>query len=109
MGHTMHDVLIQHPEEMILVSIPLLLGFIIILGINLFVTKFAGFRYREAIISVIIVLQVILKSLLVNFSIAESYLRFTFKPFFLRYVLASRIDILRKWKIEATRRVVAPP
>lgn len=48
------NVLILHPEEMILVSIPLLLGFVIILGFNLFVTKFAGFRYREAIISVII-------------------------------------------------------
>jgi len=48
------NVLIQHPEEMILVSIPLLLGFIIIVGLNLFVTKLAGLRYREAIISVII-------------------------------------------------------
>lgn len=48
------NVLIQHPEEMILVSIPLLLGFIIVVGLNLFVTKFAGLRYKEAIISVII-------------------------------------------------------
>jgi ACR3 family arsenite transporter len=48
------NVLIQHPEEMILVSIPLLLGFIIVVGLNLFITKFAGLRYREAIISVII-------------------------------------------------------
>jgi len=48
------NVLIQHPEEMILVSIPLLLGFIIVVGLNLFVTKFAGLRYEEAIISVII-------------------------------------------------------
>jgi ACR3 family arsenite transporter len=48
------NVLMQHPEEMILVSIPLLLGFIIVVGINLFVTRFAGLRYREAIISVII-------------------------------------------------------
>jgi ACR3 family arsenite transporter len=48
------NVLIQHPEEMILVSIPLLLGFIIIVGLNLFVTRFAGLRYKEAIISVII-------------------------------------------------------
>ena len=48
------NVLIQNPEEIILVSIPLLLGFIIIVGLNLFVTKFAGLRYREAIISVII-------------------------------------------------------
>jgi len=48
------NVLIQHPEEMILVSVPLLLGFIIVVGLNLFVTKYAGLRYREAIISVII-------------------------------------------------------
>ncbi len=47
-------VLIQHPEEMILVSIPLLLGFIIVVGLNLLVTRFAGLRYEEAIISVII-------------------------------------------------------
>ena len=48
------NALIQHPEEMILISIPLLLGFIVVVGLNLFVTKFAGLRYREAIISVII-------------------------------------------------------
>jgi ACR3 family arsenite transporter len=48
------NVLVQHPEEMVLVSIPLLLGFAIIVGLNLLVTKFAGLRYREAITSVII-------------------------------------------------------
>ncbi len=48
------NVLIQHPEEMILVSIPLLLGFIIVVGLNLVVTRLAGLQYREAIISVII-------------------------------------------------------
>ncbi len=48
------NVLIQHPEEMILVSLPLLLGFVIVVGLNLFVTRFAGLRYKEAIISVII-------------------------------------------------------
>jgi ACR3 family arsenite transporter len=48
------NVLIQHPEEMLLVSLPLLLGFFIVVGLNLFVTKFASLRYREAIISVII-------------------------------------------------------
>lgn len=47
-------VLIQNPGEMILVSIPLLLGFAIVVGINLLITKLAGFRYQEAIISVII-------------------------------------------------------
>ncbi len=48
------NVLIENPGEMILVSIPLLLGFAIVVGINLVATKLAGFRYREAIISVII-------------------------------------------------------
>ena len=48
------DVLIQHPAELVLVSIPLLLGFATIVGINLLVTKFAGLRYKEGIISVII-------------------------------------------------------
>jgi ACR3 family arsenite transporter len=48
------QVLIQHPEEMLLVSIPLLIGFFIIVGLNLLITRFAGLRYREGIISVII-------------------------------------------------------
>lgn len=48
------DVLIQHPEEMIRVSVPLLLGFSIIVGLNLFITRLAGLHYREAIIAVII-------------------------------------------------------
>lgn len=47
-------VLIQNPGEMILVSIPLLLGFVIVVGINLIITKLSGLRYPEAIISVII-------------------------------------------------------
>jgi ACR3 family arsenite transporter len=48
------NVLIQNPQEMILVSIPLLLGFFIIVGLNLLITKFAGLRYKEGIVSVII-------------------------------------------------------
>jgi len=48
------QVLIQHPEEMLLVSIPLLLGFLIIVGLNLLITRFAGLKYREGIIAVII-------------------------------------------------------
>jgi len=48
------NVLIQNPGEMILISVPLLLGFVIIVGINLFITKFMGLRYQDAIISVII-------------------------------------------------------
>ena len=40
---------------MVRVSIPLLLGFFIIVGLNLvIVTKFAGLKYKEGIISVII-------------------------------------------------------
>jgi len=48
------QVLIQHPEEMLLVSILLLLGFFIIVGLNLLSTRFAGLKYREGIIAVII-------------------------------------------------------
>ena len=48
------NVLLNNPQEMLLVSVPLLLGFFIIVGINLIVTKFAGFKYREGIIAVII-------------------------------------------------------
>jgi ACR3 family arsenite transporter len=48
------SVLILHPDLMLLVSVPLILGFIIVVGINLLITKFIGLQYREAIISVII-------------------------------------------------------
>lgn len=48
------QVLIENPELMVLVSIPLLLGFFVIVGLNLFITKYAGLSYREAIITVII-------------------------------------------------------
>ena len=48
------DVLVKHPEEMILVSVPLLIGFAIVVGYNLIVTKMANLRYTEAIITVII-------------------------------------------------------
>jgi ACR3 family arsenite transporter len=48
------NVLIQHPDLILLVSIPLLLGFFIVVGINLLVTKIAGLHYREGIITVII-------------------------------------------------------
>ena len=48
------QVLIQNPGLMVLVSIPLLVGFFVVLSINLLITKYAGLRYREGIISVII-------------------------------------------------------
>jgi len=48
------QVLIQNPELMVLVSIPLLIGFFIIVGLNLLITRYAGLKYREGIITVII-------------------------------------------------------
>jgi ACR3 family arsenite transporter len=48
------DVLLKHPDLMILISIPLLLGFFIIVGINLLITRFAKLHYKEGIIAVII-------------------------------------------------------
>ena len=48
------DVLLKNPGEMLLVSVPLLLGFIIVVGINIFITKLFKLKYKEAIISVII-------------------------------------------------------
>jgi len=48
------DVLINNPGLMLKVSTPLILGFIIVVGYNLLVTRLAGLAYREAIITVII-------------------------------------------------------
>jgi ACR3 family arsenite transporter len=48
------DVLINNPGLMIKVSIPLIIGFIIIVSYNLLVTRLIGLAYKEAIISVII-------------------------------------------------------
>lgn len=48
------DVLLKHPDLMMLISMPLLLGFFIVVGINLLITKFSGLQYREGIITVII-------------------------------------------------------
>lgn len=48
------DVLLTNPDLMVLISTPLLLGFVIVVGFNLLVTKLFGLAYREAIISVII-------------------------------------------------------
>jgi len=48
------QVLLDHFDQMLLISVPLLLGFVIVLGFNLFITKAAGLAYREAIITVII-------------------------------------------------------
>jgi ACR3 family arsenite transporter len=48
------DTLLANPEELILVSIPLLLGFVIVVGFNILMTKLASLKYREAVITVII-------------------------------------------------------
>ena len=48
------DVLLKHPDLMMLMSIPLLVGFFVVVGINLLVTRLAGLRYGEGIITVII-------------------------------------------------------
>jgi ACR3 family arsenite transporter len=46
--------LIDNPELLVQVSVPLILGFIIVVGYNLLITKIFGLVYREAIITVII-------------------------------------------------------
>ena len=47
-------VLLQNPFLLVLVSIPLLLGFAIVVGYNLLVTHYVNFEYPQAIITVII-------------------------------------------------------
>jgi len=48
------EVLIHNPQEMLLVSVPLLIGFVIIVGFNLLMTKLFKLRYKEAVITVLI-------------------------------------------------------
>ncbi len=48
------DKLIAYPKELLLVSAPLIIGFIIVVGLNLLVTKLFKLQYREAIITTII-------------------------------------------------------
>lgn len=48
------DVLLSNPDLMVLMSVPLLAHFALILTYNLLVTRFAGLKYREGIITVII-------------------------------------------------------
>ncbi|MFW9770094.1 MAG: ACR3 family arsenite efflux transporter [Candidatus Thorarchaeota archaeon] len=47
-------VMLEHPDLLGLVSIPLLIGFAIVVGYNLIVTRMAKLAYREATITVII-------------------------------------------------------
>ena len=48
------DVLINNPDLLLLVSIPLLLGFLIVVGYNVLITKIFKMKYKEAVITVII-------------------------------------------------------
>ena len=48
------DVLINNPGLILKVSTPLIVGFIIVVGYNLIVTRLASLAYKEAIITVII-------------------------------------------------------
>jgi len=48
------DVLLNNPDLMVLMSIPLLVGFFVVVGLNLLITRFAGLAYKEGIITVII-------------------------------------------------------
>ena len=48
------DVLLNNPDLMALMSIPLLAGFFVVVGANLLITRFAGLAYKEGIITVII-------------------------------------------------------
>lgn len=48
------NLLIEYPLELLLVSAPLLIGFIVVVGLNLLVTKLFKLQYKEAIITTII-------------------------------------------------------
>ena len=48
------DVLIHNPDLLLLVSIPLLVGFVIVVAYNVFITKIFKMKYKEAVITVII-------------------------------------------------------
>ena len=48
------EVLIENPDLLVLMSIPLLLGFLIVVGYNVLITKLFKLKYREAVITVII-------------------------------------------------------
>ncbi len=48
------EVILSNPQELLLVSVPLILGFIIVVGFNLLITKLFKLHYKEAIITVII-------------------------------------------------------
>ncbi len=48
------EVLLDNPDLLLLVSIPLLVGFVIVVAYNVFITKIFKMKYKEAVITVII-------------------------------------------------------
>jgi len=48
------QVMIDNPLELLLVSAPLLLGFVIVVGLNILITKLFKIQYKEAIITTLI-------------------------------------------------------
>ncbi len=48
------EALINNPDLLLLVSIPLLVGFFIVVGYNILITKLFKLKYKEAVITVII-------------------------------------------------------
>jgi ACR3 family arsenite transporter len=48
------DVLIHNPDLLLLVTIPLLVGFVIVVSYNILITKIFKLKYKEAVITVII-------------------------------------------------------
>ncbi|MHA1520919.1 MAG: ACR3 family arsenite efflux transporter [Promethearchaeota archaeon] len=48
------EVILENPDKLLLISVPLLLGFVIVVGFNILATKLLKFKYPQAIISVII-------------------------------------------------------
>ena len=48
------QVMLDHPDKLLLISVPLLLGFGIVVAFNLYMTRAAKIHYEEAITTVII-------------------------------------------------------
>ena len=48
------EVLLNNPDLLLLISIPLLVGFFIVVGYNILITKVFKLKYKEAVITVII-------------------------------------------------------
>jgi len=48
------EVLINNPVRLLQISVPLLVGFVIVVAYNVFITKIFKMKYKEAVITVII-------------------------------------------------------